>query len=174
MGGLDALRQRFGRLALICVASALVSAWALNLVWWLLLPVREEGAKTVDLVIPEGTAAIVFGGRSVPLRPTSFELAPGSKLRVSNQDSVEHHTSGQAIPPNSEATIEVPTDGGDLVCTIHPSGYLGLTLTSRPGILSTAVPSLLLGVPLGFLLFVVLAVSRSIQWSDDTPAPAGV
>ncbi|MCC7365414.1 MAG: hypothetical protein IT303_13695 [Dehalococcoidia bacterium] len=168
-------RKRFGKLALVCLLSAFAAAWALNFIWWLLLPVREEGPETVDLVIPEGTAAIVFEGKSVPIIPTAFELAPGSKLRVSNEDTVEHEIAGQAVPAGSVATIEVPTDGGDIVCTIHPSGYLGLTLTERPGILSTIVPSLLLGVPLGVLLFLVIAIASSIQWSDDdAPLSAGV
>ncbi len=150
------------------VAVSLVAAWAIMLVWWALLSPSAQASDTLEIVVPEGTAAAVAAGRPAPFVPTSLSLPKGGSLRVINNDVVEHDVGGYQVPAGRTVTFDAnASEGGTLTCSIHPSGYLALNLTERPGILSTIVPTLLLGLPAGIALAFVVGIAGKLKLDDD-------
>ncbi|MBI5948644.1 MAG: hypothetical protein HY875_10955 [Chloroflexi bacterium] len=156
------------------LAVSLVASWAIMLLWWALLSPSGDGAKTLEIVVPEGTAAAVAEGRPAPFIPTSLSLAKGGSLRVINNDVVEHDVGGYQVPAGRTVTFKANATGtGTLTCTIHPSGYLSLDLTERPSLASTILPTLLLGVPAGIALAVVVAIAGKLNLDDEELVHAG-
>ncbi|MCC6381521.1 MAG: hypothetical protein IT304_03385 [Dehalococcoidia bacterium] len=160
------------------IGGGLAVAWALTFIWWLLLePINREN-RTVELVIPRGTAVAVAEGRVAPLVPERLVLGPNLALRVRNEDDVAHRIAGKELPAG--ATALVKADGGNqFSCTIHPAGSVGYSIDSRPNILATVLPSVVLGLPFGIIFGAAALVARRLRMDgdDDVPrhplAPAG-
>jgi len=161
-------------LGLAWIAVALAVSWVVMLAWWALLSPSAQASGTLEVVIPEGTAAAVAQGRPAPFVPRTLSLPKGGSLRVINNDLVEHDVGGYQVPAGRTATFQAPAaEGGTLTCTIHPSGYLSLNLTERPALPSTILPTLLLGLPAGIALASVVGVAGKLKLDDDEVVHAG-
>ncbi len=107
-------------------------------IWWLLLANALVPTDHVEeLVIPRGTADAIVRGEPFAFVPATFSMPPGSRLRVVNEDAVEHRIADSAIPAGASADIEA-TESGELVCTIHPDGHLAIALEKRPPLAAMA------------------------------------
>lgn len=154
----------------VCIGAALVAALALNMVWWALLSPEAQVDDEVTIVIPEGTAASVAGGgSSVFIRP-SLELSPAGTLRIVNNDTVEHTVGDYKIAPGESKAITAPEASAQFNCSISSSGFLGFHILRRPPILSTIMPSVLLGAPLGAVLAIAILVASKLG-HDTGPGP---
>ncbi len=150
------------------VAVSLAASWAIMLVWWALLSPSAQASDTLEIVIPEGTAAAVAQGRPAPFIPKSLSLAKGGSLRVINNDVVEHDVGGYQVAAGRTVTFDAKANAdGTVSCSIHPSGYLSLDLTERPPLLSTIIPTLLLGLPAGIALAFVVGIAGKLKLDDD-------
>jgi hypothetical protein len=143
-------------------------AFVLNLIWWgLLSPSAQAQGNTETYDIPLGTAAAVAAGAAFPFIPNSLGIPPGGKLVIRNLDTVDHQVGTWTIPPGGSAEISAASGGGNLVCTVHPAGYLGIRIEKRPAITSTILPTILLGAPLGVVTAVATWIGSKISVPDD-------
>jgi len=104
-------------------------------------------AQTVELVIPEGSAAKVEAGLDPPGIPAEMTFVLGDVLLVKNEDSVGHSLGPLLIPPGSQASM--PLDRADnlaVSCSFSASKYLGLDI-SPPTTLGTRLLALGFAVP---------------------------
>lgn len=155
------------------IGVALVGAWALNLIWWGLLSPAAQEPTSREIVIPDGTAEAVAKGYAFPFAANQLSVAPGGTLRVWNQDSVAHKIGPFEIPAGSKAEFVAPQDSSQLVCTIHPSGYLGVDVLRRPPLYETFLPAILIGLPIGLLIATAVKLTERLG-SDSGPQPASV
>lgn len=156
------------------IGAGIALAFVLNLVWWALLsPSAQAEGSTQAYNIPLGTAEAMASGAEFPFIPNSLGIPPGGKLVIRNLDTVEHQVGAWTIPPGGSAEISAATTGGgELVCTVHPAGYLGIRLEKRPSITSTFLPTLLLGAPLGIVTAIATWVGSRIHVPDEEDYPA--
>ena len=143
------------------VAACFVAAWVISLAWWVLLP----EARTVVLEVPAGTASAIASGEAVSVIPETLMLRSGDTLVVRNDDVVTHTIGSNWLPPST--TVRIPVDsallaGPQVICSIHPSGVLGLAAPARPGIATTALPTLLAGVPVSLSALVAMLLVRRL------------
>ena len=144
------------------VLGSLFLVWIVSLAWWLLLP----DARVVPLEIPRGTADAVARGEDIEVIPDSLELRKGDTLVVRNDDDTVHRIGNEVIPPARTSRIPVTgalLSGRTLFCSIHPSGAIGVSLLARPGILSTAIPTAIAGVPVSIGVIVALLIGRGLD-----------
>lgn len=140
-------------------------------VWvWLLEPAVNPPQVT-DLVIPKGTAAAVAAGEPAPFIPTSLSLSSIRELRVQNNDVATHKVAGFDVPPGGSATIKPDAKAKSLVCTVHPSGYLGITIEKRPSIAWIVLIGFLAGVPFGALTGAIVFITRRLDDGSGGHAP---
>lgn len=100
--------------------------------WWLLLAFEAFPASSVEeMRIPPGTADAIERGVPFAFVPERYAFPPGGKLRVTNEDSVEHRVADTVIPPGRTADV-TPTESGQFVCTVHPARHVEIELQSRP------------------------------------------
>lgn len=146
----------------------LAGIWA-----WLLEP-AVNAARAAELVIPLGTAEAVAAGQPAPFIPNALSLSSNRELRVRNDDVATHTVAGFSIPPGGTATIRPEPATKTVVCTVHPSGYLGVTIEGRPGVGWVLAIALLAGVPFGALFGGIAFLMQRLGTGDGgaTPAPA--
>lgn len=108
----------------------------------------DRSPKTIELVIPEGTAQRVEGGSAVPAIPDEMIFIVGDVLVVRNKDIVAHQLGPMIIPAGSSASM--PLDNRDnllLSCSFQSDRYMGFeiieatTMWTRLSGLSFAVPA---------------------------------
>ncbi len=160
-----------GRTFAISLSFAFVAAFAFNLVWWGLLSPEANAAQEAVITIPAGTAASVAGGATGVFLP-GLELAPGGTLRVQNDDVVDHTIGDYTIPAGKSISVSAPEASAQFNCSITGSGVLGLHILKRPPLLSTLVPSALLGVPLGLLLAAAIVIASRLNLDPPPIRPA--
>ncbi len=143
----------------------------LSTTWALLIEPAVKNARVVELVIPAGTARAVAAGEPAPFIPASLALTADHELVVRNEDDVTHKVGLFSVEPGKTATIRADPTGNTLTCTVHPSGYLNVTVDHRPGPLTVLVLALVVGLPFGAL---VALISLVVQRLDAEPpvAPA--
>lgn len=157
-----AAARTYGGAVLVCFALA----WIVSLAWWLLLP----ETRIVALEVPAGTAAAIARGEDVAVIPDSLLLRRGDTLAIRNDDTVVHQIGSELLPPATTVRIPVTAallDESSLLCSIHPNGVVGISSFARPGILSTAIPTVLAGVPTSLSLLVAMVVVRRLRDEDD-------
>jgi plastocyanin len=155
-----------------CVGLAFAGAWALNLVWWGLLSPSANPRDEAEIIIPAGTGAALANGAAFLFVPASLDIGPGGTLHIENRDQVVHVVGGYRIAPGEGVTITAPEASRQFNCTIHPSGYLGLSITRRPPLWSTIPLALLLGLPMGAITGAAIRVASNLNTEDCEPSPA--
>lgn len=146
------------------IAGGLAIGWTLAIVWWAVLDPNATPASEEELIIPPGTARAIANGEGAFV-PATLSLRPGGRLIVYNRDDVEHSVGNVVIPPGAVAEITAPEDGGGFACTIHPSGFI--SLTARPSFLTTVVPALFVGLPIGLLAGAAAWVGQRLKFDDE-------
>jgi hypothetical protein len=156
-------RHRRGLQLAAIVAVVVGACWALNFAWWWLLP----PSRTVELVIPPGTSSQIAAGEAVSAIPDELTLRRGDRLMIVNEDIVVHEVGTALAPPGRSTRVQVTDDflGRDdrLVCSIHPSGAIGLSSVARPPLVATLVPSLIAGVPLSIALLLAILIAGQLD-----------
>ena len=120
-------------------------------------------------MIPAGTAAAIAAGNSAPFIPDKINLPPDGEFRVVNKDSVEHRVGGFRVPAETTALIKPEVELGQLVCSLHPSGKLGVGSEGRPSFAVMLLPVLVVAVPFGIICWFAAMIGSRL----DMGPPAG-
>lgn len=138
----------------------------MSVIWWSLLDPAENGIE--EIVVPPGTAERIQAGQPVDFLPATVQLSGSRQLRVINRDDVAHSVAGQRVFPGETVTITAEGADGELICSFHPGGALAFTVDGRGGLFETvAIPTLLLGLPVGLLTAIAVGVARKIGVEDE-------
>ena len=144
---------------------------AIGAIWWSFLDPASAQELDDAIVIQPGTAERVAAGDAPPFIPNTLSLPPGGELRVTNRDAVVHRINGRDVEPGDTIVVRAEEDEGEFLCSFHPGGALGFSVSGRGGLfLTAAVPALILGLPIGLLTGLVVAVVRRLGVGDAASA----
>lgn len=111
---------------------------------------REESSrapKTIELLIPAGTAERVSLGQPEPSIPEDMVFVVGDVLSVKNEDAADHQLGPLWIPAGKSASLPMGVANDyTYTCSFRPSQYLGIivrepvTWSSRLGAVALAGP----------------------------------
>jgi hypothetical protein len=145
----ERLRPYLIRLAVIFSIS-LIIVIAFNEISYALQKDRHDRApKTIQLVIPAGTATSVEAGKDPVELPEEMVFVVGDILEVKNQDSVSHQLGPIWVPPDTTGSLTMENIGKlAYSCSFSTTQYLGMdireptTITTRLLALSFAAPTM--------------------------------
>jgi hypothetical protein len=147
--------QYFLRFLLI-LALSIVAVWLISEIG---IRLQDESAarepKTIELIVPEGTADRVAAGEDAPAIPAEMSFVLGDVLVLRNEDTVPHTLGPLYAPAKSSASMALnQADHFALACSFNTTQYLGLNV--RP---PTTLRTRLLGIafaapPTAAILFV--------------------
>jgi hypothetical protein len=137
------------RLAVIFAVSCLIVIAFNEISYAIQKDPHDRGPKTIQLVIPQGTAAQVEAGQDQQDLTEEMVFVVGDVLEVVNQDDVSHQLGPIWVPPGTTGSL-VMEDIGKLAysCSFSTTQYLGLdirqpvTLGTRFVALSFAAPTM--------------------------------
>jgi hypothetical protein len=162
---------------LIALAISVVFAVAFNEVSYLLQKDQYDRApKTIELVIPPGTADQVDAGQEVTSIPEEMVFVLGDVLEVVNHDSVSHQLGPVWVPPGAKGTMVMDIAREvSYSCSFSTSRYLGLDIR-QPTTLGTRLTGLAISAPtVTVLLFIysllVFPVNKSEGKNIETALP---
>ena len=123
--------------------------------------------RDVQLVIPRGTAALLAAGQPSAL-PAQVILDQDDRLIIVNQDVATHTLGSWVIKPGQSITIDATSPIASVfACTINRSGSFGIIVQARPGLLDGILITMLVSVPIGFVLFAGASVFRSLDMDPE-------
>jgi hypothetical protein len=140
------------------IGPAVMGAISLS-AWVLLSGGILRPPQRIEFVIPAGAAQRIQDGETVPSIPANSVFVVGDVLALRNEDVLNHRMGPFWIPAGT--TITIPLDRPstfNYLCTIHPSGSIGLEVRPRDSLLLTLVPTLVLGLPMGAVLSLIARV----------------
>lgn len=120
---------------------------------------------TVELVIPQGTAARVAAGEKVDELPEEMTFVLGDTLLVINQDTSAHELGPLFVPAGQSASMKLEMVNPDpwVECSFQPQAYFGL-MVKEPVDWVDRVQALLYAVPTTtMLLFVYSLITHPLQ-----------
>jgi len=115
----------------------------------------DRPPRTVELLIPAGTAERVAQGEAAPGIPEKMTFVVGDVLEVRNEDSVDHQLGPVWVPAGSTGKL-VLKDANRYAysCSFVPSRYLGLDVRQGP-VFSDRLVGLALAAPtIAVLVFI--------------------
>jgi hypothetical protein len=165
------MNWRIIRRVLISLAIGIVVAIALNEGSFFFLKSEAGRApRTLELVIPAGTAGRMAQGQSSPEIPEGMVFVIGDTLVVKNNDQVDHRLGPLFIPSGTSASLTLDkAENYAFECSFQSSKYFGLDVR-EPVTWGTRIYGILFaGIPLGSLL----ALYSFIIWplKPSTPQP---
>ncbi len=123
--------------------------------------------RDVRLVIPRGTAALLAAGQASAL-PAQVILDQDDHLIIINQDVVTHTLGSWLIKAGQSISIDATSPIASVFsCSIHRSGSFGIIVQARPGLVDGILITILVSVPIGFVLFAGATVFRSLDMDPE-------
>jgi hypothetical protein len=116
---------------------------------------NERPAKTIELVIPAGTAQRVAAGQNAPGIPTEMVFVRGDQLVVTYHDTVIHQLGPLWVAPGGRASMVLnQADKFSYSCSFQSTRYLDLDVR-QPLTLGTRLIATAVAAPtLASLLFI--------------------
>jgi hypothetical protein len=140
-------RPYFVRLVVVFLISLVAMVIVIEGAYLIQREDTDRAPKTVQIIVPAGTAQRVAAGESVDLLPDNSTFVLGDVLEVINQDSVDHQLGPIWVPPGSMGRIVLEeVNKFSYSCSFAPSRYLGLDV-KRPTTLVTRMTGLSISVP---------------------------
>ena len=107
----------------------------------------DRPPKTIQLVIPAGTAGRLAAGGSVQSVPDKMIFVEGDVLEVKNEDSVAHQLGPIWVPAGATGRLDLNQPNKyAYACSFSNSRYLGLDVR-KPTTLGTRFTGLALAAP---------------------------
>jgi hypothetical protein len=115
----------------------------------------DRAPKTVQLVIPAGTAELVAQGQPAPGIPEKMTFIVGDVLEVKNEDVQPHQLGPIWVPPGSTGSLVLKEPNRfSFACSFAPDRYLGLDVRQTTGF-ATRLTGLMISAPtLAIFLFI--------------------
>jgi hypothetical protein len=160
----EKLRPYLLRLAVIFAISIVITLVFNEVSYALQKDQHDRAPKTVQLVIPEGTAENVKAGEDLKVLSEEMVFVVGDVLEVSNQDTVSHQLGPIWVPPGTKGSL-VMENIGKLAysCSFSTSQYLGLDIR-KPTTIGTRLVALSFAAPtMTALIFVYSLAARPIE-----------
>ncbi len=130
----------------------------------------DRPPKTVQLVIPEGTAARVAAGEQTPSIPQEMVFVLGDTLEVVNEDVVAHQLGPVWAPPGGTAQLVMnQAERFSFACSFRTSQYLGIDVRQATDLGVRLTALLLAGPTTAVLIFLYTLVMYPIK--VEKPAP---
>jgi len=148
------MKQQILRRAILWLAIGIVIAIGLNEGSFIFLKSEAGRApRSIELLIPAGTAEQMAQGHASPEIPTDMVFVIGDTLVVRNQDSADHNLGPLFVPAGTTASLKLDrAENFIFECSFQPSNYFGLDVR-EPVTWETRLYGILFaGVPLGLLL----------------------
>jgi len=132
--------------------------------WFIFTGGVTRGPMRIEFVIPAGAAGRIAAGEALPGIPAKAVFVAGDVLVLRNEDEANHQFGPFWIPAGTALTIPLERPSTlNYLCTIHPSGAIGLEVLPRHSLLLTLVPAFLLGVPLGAVVSIVVRIAARLE-----------
>jgi hypothetical protein len=171
MSAKNTYRPYLVRLGVVAVISFVFVALFNEAVYMLQKDKSDRAPKTIQLVIPAGTAEKVAKGEGVPGIPDEMQFVIGDVLEVRNEDSADHQLGPIWVPAGTTGRLVLDTaDRYQYNCSFVPSQFLGLdvrqptTLQSRLTAIYIAGPTMTIFVFIyGLLVFPIKPRQKSAQ-----------
>jgi hypothetical protein len=108
---------------------------------------HDRPPKTIQMVIPAGTAGRLAEGESIDSIPEKMVFVTGDVLEVINQDAVSHQLGPVWVPAGATGRLELNEPNRYAYsCSFSTSRYLGLDVRQPTG-LDTRLSALALAAP---------------------------
>lgn len=162
------LRPYLLRLGIIFVISLLITIAFNEISYALQKDQHDRAPKTVQLVIPKGTAKDVEAGKNLDSLSEDLVFVVGDVLEVVNQDDVSHQLGPIWVPPGTTGSL-VMADIGKLAysCSFSTTQYLGLDIR-EPTTLGTRLVALSFAAPtMTALIFVYSLAALPIKDKEE-------
>jgi hypothetical protein len=133
--------------------------------------------RTVELIIPAGTAERIAGGEAAPAIPDGLNLATGDTLLVRNEDDVSHQLGPMWIPAGTTGSLVFPRSvAGRYSCSFTPAGTFGIQVDQRLTDFERFVFVLVSGLPFAAVLtlvsvFLWYSQKTTVKPGGSEPAP---
>ena len=149
------------RRILLTMGIGLAIGFALSEVSFQFLKEMNRAPQTVVLVIPEGTAEAIAGGKKSPSIPDDMVFVVGDVLVVENHDQENHQLGPMWIPAGESASLQLKEEQNFAYkCSFSPTNVFGLEV-QEPVTIKTRLSGLFFaGVPLGAML----ALYSFVMW----------
>jgi len=156
---------------LISLVIGLVIGVILNEVAFYFLHETTRPPKTIELVIPAGTAERIAKGEQPPSIPNNMTFVVGDEFLVINQDSKDHQLGPLWIPAGASASLMLDSvQSYAYECSFQTGKYFGLDVY-EPLTLGTRLYGILFsGIPLGILIALYSILMPSNVKNKNVPA----
>ncbi|MBI4790274.1 MAG: hypothetical protein HY782_24840 [Chloroflexi bacterium] len=137
---------------------------ALSLLAWVMLGGGVlRPPQRIEFVIPDGAAERVQAGQAIPSIPAKAVFVVGDVLALRNDDRVNHQMGPFWMPARTTLTIPLDRESTfNYLCTIHPSGYIGLQVRPQNSLLLALIPTFGFGVPISALLLFIARIMAKL------------
>jgi hypothetical protein len=128
----------------------------------------DRPPKTIELVIPTGTAERITAGEEIETIPSGMVFVIGDTLRIINNDSENHELGPLYIPSGTSASL-VMEDANKytLGCTFQPSKYFDFDVRPRTTLISRLQALMLATPPTTMFFFIYSLLIYPIHIGDE-------
>ena len=179
----QSLRPYLIRLAIVLGISIGIVAIFNEAAFLLLKDNADRAPKTIQIIIPKGTAERVKAGEDVPSIPEEMVFVVGDVLEVKNEDIVNHQLGPLWVPPGTSARLVMEkADKLAFSCSFQTSQYLGLDIRNPTTLATRFIGVGIVAPTFGVLVFIysllVFPINKQITHpsmtlkSQDKPDPS--
>ncbi|HWQ83907.1 MAG TPA: hypothetical protein VN363_05035 [Anaerolineales bacterium] len=149
------LRPYLLRLGVILIVSIVFVLIFNEAVFLLQKEDHDRAPRTIELVIPAGTAGRVAAGEDDPAIPAEMVFVMGDTLLVRNEDSASHQLGPVWVPAGATASLAMGEPAKlAYACSFSTTRYLNLDVR-QPTTFGTRLTALILAAPtLAALLYI--------------------
>jgi hypothetical protein len=152
---------------MVSLAAGCLIGFAISEVTFFFLRETARPPKSIEIVIPAGTAELVARGEQPPNLPDDMTFVVGDTLIVKNADVVDHQLGPLWIPAGASARLELgEAENLAVECSFQPDRSVGLDIREALTLSTRLYGVLYTGIPLGILI--ALYTSVAPQKKKDT------
>lgn len=135
----------------------------------------DRAPRTIELVIPDGTAKRVAAGEAAPTIPDNLSFVVGDTLQVVNQDQVDHQLGPVWVPAGSTGSLLMrEVEKYSLSCSFQKNRVMGISVRPATDFATRLVALGLAGPTTGVLLFLYSIVMFPVKRSVPSLPSAGL
>ncbi len=175
MSAKSGLRPYLNRFLLVFAVSVVFTAGFNEVTYLLQKDQNDRAPKTIQLVIPAGTAKKVQAGEPVPSIPAEMVFVLGDVLEVKNEDNVSHQLGPIWVPPGSTGSLKMELASNLAYhCSFSISRYLNLDVrlptTAGDRLVAVAIAAPTLSVLLFVYGILVYPIRSKTEVVVESPA----